>query len=126
MSITCDYANPSPDQSVVNYHFDSNSMTVLAATHPLVTDFVAGGGTISPYDPTTANAIAAAQAARAAELTRLSGLSADTNVATLLTQASTATTAQIDTWLTNNVTTLAQARTVLGALIKIVAVKVIG
>lgn len=55
---------------------------------------------------------------------RLTGINADSNVLALLTQAQTATNAQIDTWLTSNVTTLAQARTVLGALIKIVATRV--
>ena len=33
----------------------------------------------------------------------------------------TATPAQIDTWIAANVTTLAQARTVLGSLIKVLA-----
>ena len=42
----------------------------------------------------------------------------------LLDQIRTATPAQIDTWLTNNVTTLAQARTVLGQLIKLLAISI--
>lgn len=37
----------------------------------------------------------------------------------IITRLRTATPAQIDAWLTANVTTLAQARTVLGALIKV-------
>jgi len=39
----------------------------------------------------------------------------------IITRLQNATPAQIDTWLTNNVTTLAQARTVLGAIIKVLA-----
>ncbi|HEY6022048.1 MAG TPA: hypothetical protein VIY48_19925 [Candidatus Paceibacterota bacterium] len=57
------------------------------------------------------------------EKARLAGMAADTGVQTLLSQAKTATVAQIDTWLTNNVTTLAQARAVLAAIIKVLAIQ---
>ncbi len=40
----------------------------------------------------------------------------------IISRLSTATPAQIDSWLTANVTNLAQARTVLGALIKVLCV----
>lgn len=60
-------------------------------------------------------------AVQANNTVRIAGIEADSNVVTLLNQISTMTTAQIDTWMTNNVTTLAQARTVLAATIKVVA-----
>jgi hypothetical protein len=44
-------------------------------------------------------------------------------VTDLLARIRHATVAEIDTWLTNNVTNLAQARTVLAAIIKLLAVK---
>jgi len=42
----------------------------------------------------------------------------DSNVIDLRSRLVSANSSQIDTWLTNNVTTLAQARTVLGAIVK--------
>lgn len=48
MAITCDYANPT-DTSLVNYHLDANSMTVLPATDTLVADWVSAGGVIGPW-----------------------------------------------------------------------------
>lgn len=53
--------------------------------------------------------------------TRIDTFMADSSRADLITRLATATPAQIDTWLQNNVTTLAQARTVLGAIIKVIA-----
>jgi hypothetical protein len=46
----------------------------------------------------------------------------DPNIADLLDKLKNATPAQIDTWLTANVTNLAQARTVLGYVIKVLVV----
>lgn len=40
----------------------------------------------------------------------------------LIARLKTATPAQVDSWLTTNVTTLAQARTVLGSIIKVLCV----
>lgn len=54
---------------------------------------------------------------------RKSALSSDAGYIDLLNRAKTATPQQIDNWLTSNVTNLAQARSVLAAIIKIVAVK---
>jgi hypothetical protein len=69
------------------------------------------------------NKIAELDAAAAAEVTRQSGINADSNLQQLLTQAKTSSVAQIDTWIANNVTTLAQARTVLAAIIKWIAMQ---
>lgn len=55
--------------------------------------------------------------------TRKTAIEADADFIALLDKAKNASNAQINSWLTSNVTTLAQARTVLGALIKIVALK---
>lgn len=103
----------------------------MARNH-IVTDVSTGLQTVVPYTPqeeadadTQKAADDLAQAPIIAETQRKAGLSADANVLALLTQAKTASNAQIDTWLTNNVTTLAQARTVLGALVKFVAVKLV-
>lgn len=46
---------------------------------------------------------------------------AQTDRQDLVSRLQSATPVQIDTWLTNNVTTLAQARAVLGAIIKVLA-----
>lgn len=50
---------------------------------------------------------------------RLAAFIADSGRADLFNRLLTAQPSDIDTWLTNNVTTLAQARTVLGAVIKV-------
>ena len=52
---------------------------------------------------------------------RLQQFLADPSQSDLLTRIQSATPAQIDTWLASNVTTLQQARTVLGAIIKVLA-----
>lgn len=57
------------------------------------------------------------------EMQRQDGLSDDTGNVTLKDKLKTATSAQIDTWLQNNVTNLAEARAVLGAIIKFLANK---
>lgn len=53
-----------------------------------------------------------------AEKNRISTFTLDPQTQDLLNRLRTATPAQIDSWLQTNVTTLAQARTVLGALVK--------
>lgn len=68
--------------------------------------------------------MAALDAAASSEATRISGVNADSNLQNLLTQAKTATVSQIDTWISNNVTTLAQARVVLAAIVKYIATQV--
>jgi hypothetical protein len=62
-------------------------------------------------------------AAADAESIRITNFKNDAAQADLLDRLKTATPNQIDTWLTNNVTTLAQARVVLGAVIKFLAAK---
>lgn len=56
MTITVEYANQN-DSSVVNYHFDDNSMTILPASDQRVVDFVNAGGIVgqwqSPPPPPT-------------------------------------------------------------------------
>lgn len=69
------------------------------------------------------NEISVLDAAAATEQARLADVRADSNLQQLLTQAKTATVGQIDIWIANNVTTLAQARTVLAAIIKYIATK---
>ncbi len=59
--------------------------------------------------------------AAALEAVREATITSDAGRVDLLSRLRTATAAQIDTWLTNNVTTLAQARTVLAAVIKVIA-----
>ncbi len=86
------------------------------------------------FDPAaTAPQIAAAQAAmqafdpvaqQSADNSRITGLQGDTNYQALIAQIQASTVAQIDTWITNNVTTLAQARTVLAAVIKLLAISI--
>jgi hypothetical protein len=56
-----------------------------------------------------------------AEQLRIAAFKADPTRANLVTLIQGSTPAQIDTWLTINVTTLAQARNVLGQLIKLAA-----
>lgn len=58
---------------------------------------------------------------RSIELQRQNSLEADSQNISLKDKIKTATAAQIDTWLQNNVTDLASARTVLGAIIKFLA-----
>lgn len=48
MAIFVEYANVA-DQSLVNYHVDASSMTVLPTTDQRIVDFVSGGGTIGAY-----------------------------------------------------------------------------
>lgn len=57
------------------------------------------------------------------EQLRKTSMMADADYIDLLQRAATATPTQIDSWLSANVTNLAQARAVLGALIKVIAVK---
>lgn len=63
----------------------------------------------------------AAEAISGVEAARVAGIRANASRADLLNRLRTATDAQIDTWLGNNVTNLAQARAVLGAIIKVIA-----
>jgi len=58
-----------------------------------------------------------------AEEARLASYDQDAGQLDLLNRLRTATPAQIDTWLTNNVTNLAQARAVLGHIIKLLVAR---
>lgn len=71
-------------------------------------DWVDKGNTIAPY----------VVPAKTEEQLRVEAFDAAPEAVDLATRARTATNVQIDAWLTANVTTLAQARTVLGAIIK--------
>jgi len=57
------------------------------------------------------------------EVQREVDLDAAPEVLDLIDKAKNATNAQINNWLTNNITNLAQARTVLGAIIKLLIAK---
>lgn len=59
--------------------------------------------------------------AEAAEATRLATFKADGSRAELIEQLSTATAAQITTWVNNNATNLAGARVILATIIKVLA-----
>lgn len=59
-----------------------------------------------------------------AEIARQATITSSSDRVDLLNRLKTATAAQIDTWVDNNVTTLAQARTVLKAIIKVIALDV--
>lgn len=59
--------------------------------------------------------------AATAESARVAAIRSDAGRADMLARLQSATPAQIDTWLTNNVTNLAQARTVLGIILKLIA-----
>jgi hypothetical protein len=72
----------------------------------------AGQAAMAAFDPV---------ATEAAKKARVSSLTSDSNYQTLVNELGTYSASQIDTWLTNNVTTLAQARIVLGAIIKYLA-----
>lgn len=68
------------------------------------------------------NATIVAQAAAATtDAQRLSGIAADPRTIATVSRLRTATAAQIDDYLTNNVTNLAQARTALGDIVKVLA-----
>jgi hypothetical protein len=74
-----------------------------------------------PTQAEVTSMIATLQATDAAEQQRKSGISGDAQVAAMVSRLQTATSTQIDDYLTANVTTLAQARAVLGAVIKVMA-----
>jgi hypothetical protein len=57
--------------------------------------------------------------ARVVERARKRALAEDSQTVDILERLRTASPDQIDTWLTNNVTNLAQARTVLGMILKL-------
>jgi hypothetical protein len=74
---------------------------------------------IAPREADDAAQIAGASA-RAAERARKRALAEDPETIDLLMRLRTASPAQIDTWLTNNVTNLTEARTVLGMILKLI------
>lgn len=73
MAITCDYANPG-DNSLVNYHFDADSMTVYPPDHPDVVAFVEGGGTIAAYITPAAPPVVDASHINGGKLIRFTGV----------------------------------------------------
>ena len=78
---------------------------------------------IKPTEQEITDKIDELNAAAEAEKNRITDFKNDNAQADLLDRLKTATPNQIDTWLTNNVTTMAQARNVLGAIIKLLAAK---
>jgi hypothetical protein len=63
------------------------------------------------------------KAALEAQRTRLLDIQSDAGTAALVNRLATATNAQIDTWFDQNVTTLAQLRSVMKAMAKLLAAK---
>ncbi len=79
---------------------------------------------IKPTLQEVQTAVASLAIVAATEAARRTDIRADSGRIDLLNRLQTATPAQIDTWLTNNVTNLAQARAVLAAIIKVIALDV--
>lgn len=71
-----------------------------------------------PTEAEIAAQVIVLDAAAAAETTRVASYNSDAPTSNLYNMLKTSTPAQIDTWLLNNVTTLSQARTVLGMILK--------
>lgn len=69
------------------------------------------GNTVPPYSPP----------APTPEQARAATFRADAGRIDLLDRLKTATPAQIDTWIDNNMTTIAQARTIIKAVLKVIA-----
>lgn len=80
--------------------------------------WVYNGTTLSPPPPLPVDPTVAAEANRAASFR------ADAGRVDLLSRLKTATPAQIDTWVDNNVTTLAGAKTVFKAILKVIALDI--
>lgn len=80
---------------------------------------------LTPEQRATLAAVIAAHDPNAVhpEDTRVGTFKNDATQQDLLNRLKTATPAQIDAWLTTNVTNLAQARTVLGAIIKFIVAR---
>ncbi len=100
--------------------------------HPLAARYTLGGWIIDALNgaPTQGEldvfrgVDAATLAAKQAEADRVAGINADAQRIALLNQLKTATAAQIDTYVDNNVTDLASARTMLKRIVKVLAVLV--
>jgi hypothetical protein len=76
-----------------------------------------------PTEQEITDKIVELNAAADAENIRINNFKNDAGQMDLADRLKNATPQQIDTWLTNNVTNLAQARTVLGAIVKFLAAK---
>jgi hypothetical protein len=74
-----------------------------------------------PTEQEIVDEIAALDAAATAEATREADIRGDAGRVDLLNRLKTASPSQIDTWVDNNVTNIATARTVLKAIIKVIA-----
>jgi len=103
MAISCEYAKP--DQSAVYYHFDADSVTILPVSDSLVTDFTGGGGVIGAY--------VAPPPPDTSARDRVAAFKADASYQALLNQLKSATPAQVQSYITSNVTDLASARAML-------------
>lgn len=79
------------------------------------------GAQTRPTDAEISAEVTRLASVQTAENARTAAIRADAGRADMLARLQSATPAQIDTWLTNNVTNLAQARTVLGTILKLIA-----
>lgn len=84
--------------------------------------YAIGGTVISGvYTPPPQPAPPQPTAAQIAETARQDAIKADADRAAMLARLKTATSAQIDAWVTSNVTTLADARKTIGIILKLIA-----
>lgn len=74
-----------------------------------------------PTQSEVANAIVSLQTSKSSEAQRQLGIRGDMQRATMLNRLSTATNAQIDNWVSNNVTNMAEVRTAIGMVLKLIA-----
>lgn len=74
-----------------------------------------------PTEAEVAAEVSRLSAALTAQLAHAAEIRSDSSRADMLARLQSATPAQIDAWLANNVTNLAQARTVLGIILKLIA-----
>lgn len=94
------------------YNFDGNALII---TNWLDTS------SVQPTDAEIQTILPSIVSAETAEVSRQANLLADTQRNTLLAQLLSATPAQIDNYVANNVTTLAQAKTAIGGILKLLA-----
>lgn len=79
------------------------------------------GGQAKPTQQEVTNAILAVQASRTSEAQRQAGIKGDMQRAAMLNRLSTASNAQIDNWVASNVTNLAEVRSAIGMILKLIA-----
>lgn len=121
------FAVINPQNVVVNIvvadpgYTSPDGLRTIASDAAKIGDVFDGTNFISPPPLPITPQMQAIVDAAAAVVARRATMDAEADQSDLLQRLRTATPAQIDTWLTNNVTNLAQARTVLGAIVKYLA-----